>query len=79
MRISTFFYTLKQGVVNIFRNKWYSLASLATIGACLLMFGVFYSLVMNFQYMVKGAQDGVAVTVFFKRKLAKNELRKSVL
>ena len=51
MRISTFFYTLKQGIVNIFRNKWYSLASLATITTCLLMFGVFYSVVMNFQYI----------------------------
>ena len=75
MRISTFFYTLKQGVVNIFRNKWYSLASLATIGACLLMFGVFYSLVMNFQYMVKGAQDGVAVTVFFQEETSEERIK----
>lgn len=66
MRISTFFYTFKQGVINIFRNKWYSLASVATIGACLVMFGIFYSIVMNFQYMVRGAQENVAVTVFFE-------------
>ena len=31
MKISTLFYTIKQGFVNIFRNKWYSLASIATI------------------------------------------------
>lgn len=66
MRISTFFYTLKQGIVNIFRNKWYSLASLATITTCLLMFGVFYSVVMNFQYILKTAQEGVAVHVYFE-------------
>lgn len=65
MRISTLFYTIKQGFANIFRNKWYSLASVATISACLLMFGVFYAIVANFQYMVKTAQEGVAVTVFF--------------
>ena len=65
MRFSTFFYTLKQGFINIFRNKWYSLASIATISACLLMFGVFYSVVANFQYIVKMAQEGVSVTVFF--------------
>lgn len=75
MRISTFFYTLKQGVINIFRNKWYSLASLATIGACLLMFGIFYSIVMNFQYMVKGAQDGVAVTVFFQEGTSEERIK----
>ena len=65
MRFSTFFYTIKQGIKNIFRNKWYSLASIATIGACLFMFGIFYAIVANFQYIVKEAQDGVAVTVFF--------------
>jgi len=65
MRFSTLIYTLKQGFVNIFRNKWYSLASMATISACLFMFGIFYAVVANFQYIVKEAQEGVAVTVFF--------------
>ena len=68
--ISTFFYTLRQGVANLFRNKWYSLASIATISACLLMFGVFYSVVANFQYIVKMAQEGVSVTVFFDEGLS---------
>ena len=70
MRFSTFFYTIKQGIINIFRNKWYSLASIATISACLLMFGVFYSVVANFQYIVKMAQEGVSVTVFFDEGLS---------
>lgn len=70
MRISTLFYTIKQGFANIFRNKWYSLASMATISACLLMFGVFYAIVANFQYMVKTAQEGVAVTVFFDEDIS---------
>ncbi|MBR1691817.1 MAG: permease-like cell division protein FtsX [Lachnospiraceae bacterium] len=75
MRISTFFYTLKQGIINIFRNKWYSLASIATIGACLVMFGIFYSIVMNFQYMVKGAQENVAVTVFFEEGTSEERIQ----
>lgn len=70
MRFSTFIYTLKQGIANIFRNKWYSLASIATIGACLFMFGIFYSIVANFQYIVKEAQNGVAVTVFFDKGIS---------
>ena len=70
MRFSTLIYTIKQGIVNIFRNKWYSLASMATISACLIMFGIFYSLVANFQYIVKEAQDGVAVTVFFEEGIS---------
>ena len=70
LRFSSLIYTIKQGIVNIFRNKWYSLASMATIGACLFMFGIFYSLVANFQYIVKEAQDGVAVTVFFEEGIS---------
>ena len=65
MRISTFFYTLKQGIKNIFRNAWYSLASVATISACLLLFGVFFAIVVNFSNIVKTAEEGVAITVFF--------------
>lgn len=74
MRFSTFIYTLKQGVVNIFRNKWYSLASIATISACLFMFGLFYAIVVNVQHIVKEAQDGVAVTVFFDEGISEERI-----
>ncbi|WP_342757185.1 permease-like cell division protein FtsX [Kineothrix sedimenti] len=65
MRISTFFYTIGQGFRNIIRNKWFSLASIATIGACLFLFGLFYAIITNFQHIVKTAEEGVSVTVFF--------------
>lgn len=69
MRISTFFYTIKQGFRNIFRNKLFSLASIATITACLFMFGIFYSVVVNLQSMVRNAEEGVCITVFFEAGL----------
>ncbi len=65
MKISTFFYTLWQGIKNIFRNKLFSLASVATIAACLFLFGIFYSVIINFQNIVKTAEEGVCVVVFF--------------
>lgn len=65
MKISTLFYTIKQGIVNIFRNKWFSLASIATISACLFLFGLFYAIMANFENVLKTAQEGVSVTVFF--------------
>lgn len=65
MRINTLFYTLRQGFRNIFRNTWFTLASIATIGACLFLFGLFYAIVVNFQHIVKNAEQGVSVTVFF--------------
>lgn len=65
MRISTFFYTIKQGLVNIWKNKMFSLASMATMTACIFLFGLFFMIVTNFQAMVKEAEAGVAVTVLF--------------
>ncbi len=75
MRISTFFYTLKQGLVNIFRNAWFSLASIATIGACLFLFGLFYSVLANFQHVVKTAEEGVSVTVFFDEGISEDKIK----
>ena len=65
MRMSSFFYTIGQGFKNLTRNKWYTLASIATISACLFLFGMFYSIVTNFEHVVKTAEEGVSVTVFF--------------
>ena len=65
MRISTFGYSMKQGVKNIGRNKMFSMASIATMSACIFLFGLFYSIVMNFNYIVDKAEQGVAITVFF--------------
>ena len=75
MRISSFFYTLRQGVRNLFRNKWFTLASIATISACLFLFGLFYAIVTNFQHIVRTAQEGVAVSVFFDEGLADSRIQ----
>ena len=65
MRISTFGYSMKQGVKNIGRNKMFSIASVATMAACIFLFGLFYSIIVNFNYIVEKAEEGVAITVFF--------------
>lgn len=69
MRISTVGYTMKQGVKNIGRNKLFSLASVATMAACIFLFGLFLSVILNFNYIVKKAEEGVAITVFFEENL----------
>lgn len=66
MRINTIFYCFKQGLRNVFRNKWFSLATIATISACLFLFGLLYSILMNVQYMVKSSQDIMCVTAFLE-------------
>lgn len=48
MKIRTALYCLKQGLVNIKRNKLFSLASISTIAACVFLIGMFYTIVVNF-------------------------------
>ena len=74
MRISTFFYTIKQGIKSIWKNKMFSLASIATMTACIFLFGLFYIIVTNFQSMVKEAEAGVAVTVLFDEGISQERI-----
>ena len=64
--IGKIFYTIRQGFKNIIRNGLFSLASIGTITACLFMFGIFYCLLANFQFMLDEAESNVGVTVFFE-------------
>lgn len=74
MKISSMFYTLKQGIINIFRNKLFSLASIATIGACLFLFGIFFCVVFNLEAIVKSAEEGVSITVFFDEGITEERI-----
>lgn len=76
MKINTFFYSLKQGIKNIGRNKMFSLASAATMAACIFMFGLFFIIVTNFNAMVKELEKSVAVTVFFDEGIEQDRIDK---
>lgn len=69
MRISTFVYAFKQGFKNIWNNLMFSVASIATMSACIFLFGLFFSIVVNFQYIVRNAESNVTMTVFFDEGL----------
>ena len=69
MRISTIVYAFKQGFKNIWNNLMFSVASIATMSACIFLFGLFFSIVVNFQYIVRNAESNVTMTVFFDEGL----------
>ena len=69
LRISTFVYAFKQGFKNIWNNLMFSVASIATMSACIFLFGLFFSIVVNFQYIVRNAESNVTMTVFFDEGL----------
>lgn len=75
MKISTFFYILRQGFSNIRRNILFSLASLGTIISCLFLFGVVYAVVVNFQSGMKDIESRVTISVFFEKDIPEESIQ----
>ena len=74
MRISTLAYIFKQGFKNIWRNLRFSLASISTMAACIFLFGLFLALVMNFNFIVHSAEEGIAVLVYFDEGITQDQI-----
>lgn len=74
MRIGTMRYTVQQGLRNIVKNKMFSIASIATMAACIFLFGIFYSIIINFQYIVEKAEESVAIVVFVEEDATDEQL-----
>lgn len=53
----------------------FSLASIGTIVACLFLFGIFYFMLANFQYMIKTAETSVGITVFFDEGISEDKIK----
>ena len=77
MRISTLGYVGKQGVKNIGRNKMFSIASIATMSACIFLFGPcsFYR-AESAAFCKNCREEGVAITVFLMRMQQKSQIER---
>lgn len=74
MKINTLGYCIKQGVKNIQRNLLFSLASVGTMVACLFLFGIFYSIIVNLDYEVRDIQSSLKVSVFFEEGASDDQI-----
>ena len=74
MRISSFLYSIRQGLKNIKRNMLFSLASIGTIVSCLFLFGVFYCVIANFKSSVTELQNTVVISVFFDEGISEDNI-----
>lgn len=74
MRINNIFYAIGQSFRNMGKNKGYTCASIATISACLFMFGLFFSVLFNIRSIMNTAEQGVSVTVFFQEGTTEDEI-----
>ena len=52
----------------------FSLASIGTMTACLFLFGIFYFVLSNLQFMIRSAETSVGITVFFEEGITEEEI-----
>lgn len=74
MKINSMKYFAKEATRNVFSNGWMSLASIFTVVASLLVFGVFLILTMNLNYMVTQVAGDYEITLTVDTSLSKEEI-----
>lgn len=80
--MNMFLYCVKQGFRSFFKNTVFSIASVATVSACIFLFCMFLALAENLQSVVRKAETNVGITVFFQEELTdrdKQELKEKIL
>ena len=74
MSINSLGYTIRQGFKNIFRNGMFSVASIATMVACIFLFGAFFSVIFNVNSLVRNIEEEVGVTVLFDEGISQERI-----
>lgn len=73
--INLLFYSIRQGLISLKKNRMFTLASIGTVAACLFLFGLFYFLLSNFQNIIHSAENSVGVSVFFEEDLSEAQIQ----
>ncbi|GMQ60185.1 permease-like cell division protein FtsX [Vallitalea sediminicola] len=77
MKLRTVDYCFKQGVINLFKNRLMSIASIGTIAACLFIVGVFYITAANVEFTLQEAESNLGIVVFLKKDITEAD-RKAI-
>lgn len=74
MKIRTLIYSIGQGLKSLHRNRLFSLASVGTITASMLLFGLLFFVTGNIRYVIENFESStVSVSVFFNEGLSEGE------
>jgi cell division transport system permease protein len=72
--VSTFLFTLREGLLNLRRAPLMSLTSVAVMGLTLFVLGIFLLITVNLRTAITAVQKQVEVVVFLKEDLLDGEL-----
>src|SRR5699024_1659191 len=61
MKLRTIKRHLKEGIKNIFRNGWMTVASIGAVTTTLLLVGAFLALMLNLNHMAGGLEEDVQI------------------
>lgn len=75
MKIRTVKYIIKDGMVNVYKNKLMSLASVSTVLASLILFGIFILIVVNLDYNTKTLEQLPQMQVYLDYELDDMQIR----
>lgn len=76
MNFNTIGYCFRQGLKNICRNVKFSLASMATVSACIFLFCMFFCIVKNVDFVIRNVESNVGITVLFSEQLKEEDILK---
>lgn len=71
--MNTLFYCIKEGFRNFIKNPLFSIASTATVAACIFLVCMFMALVENITQIAMNAESNVGITVFFKEDATRED------
>ena len=76
MKINSVKYFMKEASRNVFSNGWMSVASMFTVVASLLVFGIFMILALNVNHMVDKQEKDYEITLTVDENCTQEETMK---
>lgn len=74
MKIRTIKYIAKEGMLNAYKNKLMTLASVGIVGASLVVFGIFILFLLNVEHNTKVLNDQLEMRVFCDYELPESDI-----
>lgn len=81
MKIKTFKYFFREGMVSVKKNRVMSVASISTVAAALFIFGVFMLLVVNVNKIVRTVESEIEIQAFLEEDVTtiqKQQIEKDI-
>ena len=76
MRFNVISYLLKEGILNVFKNKKSTISSLMIMCATMLIFGIFFVIGENINSFVKSVEDAQGISVYLVNTATDEEIER---